>query len=73
MCPVLLNVSGFVEDGCRNNPGRNESEGIKKESPLARELPIKKSDIELRRGSSLKGDFSYINEPVISWSHVPAE
>lgn len=45
----------------------------KKESPLARELPIKKSDIELRRGSSLEGDFSYINEPVISWSHVPAE
>lgn len=45
----------------------------KKESPLARELPIKKSDIELRRGSSLEGDFTYINEPVISWSHVPAE
>lgn len=44
----------------------------KKESPLARELPFKKSDIELRRDCSLEGDFMYINEPVISWSHVLA-
>jgi len=42
MCPVLLDVSGFVEDGCRKNSGRNESEGIKKRIPVSQRTAYQK-------------------------------